>query len=484
MPPKEPQLRAAIYDRVSKDKRRDARSVEEQKIANISRCGLHGWTVSEIFTDNDRSASRYARQGRPDWERLLEALADGSFDVLVMWEPSRGGRELQGWSEMLNLCQEQGVLVHITSHDQTYDVRKPRDRRSLAEDGVDSEYESGKISERIRRGTRARAVEGRPHGPARYGYRRVYDSATGNLIGQVIEPEEAAVIRQMAAWAISGVTLEGIAHRLNARRVPAPRGEHWQAGPIKRRLIHPAYIGYRVHHEERIKSETWFPPILEEHVHYMLVAKLTNPARGGPRPSAVKHLLTGIAVCGICGSKMKPAIRDGKPRYCCRAVNEEGRIASHLVRAEARVDAYVESLAIAVLQQPDALAAMSGARESTRLGEVLLRLEKERAELDAFYTLAEAGALSAEGLARVERARLPRIREIEGEAQSIQFVPQVRHLVQDGPEYVPARWAALELAQRRDIISAFFTVEILPVGARRLFTDEESVRVTPRRRVV
>ncbi|SET52670.1 recombinase family protein [Nonomuraea wenchangensis] len=485
MPPEKPQLRAAIYDRVSKDKRRDARSVEEQKVANVTHCDRHGWAVAEIFTDNDKSASRYARGGRPDWERLLEALAGGAFDVLVMWEPSRGGRELQGWSTLLNLCQEQGVLIHITSHDHTYDVRKPRDRRSLAEDGVDSEYESGKISERIRRGTRARAAEGRPHGPARYGYRRVYDPATGALVGQVIEPDEAAVVREMADWVKSGVTLEGIARRLNGRGTPAPRAEHWQAGPIKRMLLHPSYLGYRVHNGERIKSEEWFPPILDEHVHYMLVARLTNPERGGPRPSAVKHLLSGIALCGICGTKLKTAPRAGVVRYTCRSLDGEGRIVTHLTRGKARVDAYVESVTIAVLQQPDALAAMLDGQESTKLSEALARLEKERAELDAFYAKAEAGELSAEGLVRVEAARLPKIRAIEGEVrdiQSVQFMPHVPHLTEDGPEHVPARWRGLDLAQQREVIASLFTVEILPIGSgRKRFADEESVRVTPRR---
>lgn len=480
MSPEKALLSAAIYDRVSKDKRRDARSVDEQEAANITHCDRYGWAVKEVFTDNDRSASRFARKARPDWQRLVEALGDGRFEVLVLWEPSRGDRELEMWARLLNTCRREGVLIHITSHDRTYDVRKPRDWRTLAEDGVDSAYESEKVSERIRRGTRARAAEGRPHGRPLYGYKRVYDTSTGQLIGQVPDPAEAAVVREIADMVLRGISLQQIARVLNDRGLPSPRGALWRASPIKKLIVNPSYLGHRMYYGSKVKSPEWFPSILSEHDHYLCVAKLMSPERGEVRPSAIRHLLSGLAICGVCGGKVKVVNR----RYCCRAADAEGHVAGHVARAKGRVDAYVESLVVAILRKPDVLAAMSSTEEVDELRDLLAEVDRERAELDAFYAMAEVGQLSAEGLVRVEAARLPKIRAAEEKARAVRFMPQVGDLVADGPEHVPARWADLELTQQRDIIAAFFPkIEImrLPEGVcTRTYTDVQSVKVTPR----
>lgn len=485
MPPKKALLSAAVYDRVSKDKRRDARSIAEQKAANVTECDENGWAIKEVFADNDRSASRFATKARPDWQRLLDALADGEFNVLVLWEPSRGDRELEMWARLLNTCRREGVLVHITSHHRTYDVRRPRDWRTLAEDGVDSAYESEKVSERIRRGTRSRAAEGRPHGKRLYGYDRVYDSSTGQLIGQKINEAEAAIVRELADKVIEGVTLLGIARALNVRGVPGPRSDHWQAPPIKRLLLNAAYIGYRVHFDAKVHSPEWFPPILDDRTHYLCVSKLTAPERGGQRPSAIRHLLSGLAVCGVCGGPVR-IVRPKRPSYCCKRRIPDGERAGHVLRVARRAELYVESLAIAALQDPKMLAAMTPAGEGDKLQRYLDDLDRERAELEPFYRMAEAGELTAEGLARVEAARLPKIKAAERRVKSVRFLPGLNELLDGGPEQVPARWNALEISQKRDYLSGIFAkIEIMPVGAgRKNYTDEESVKVTPRRRSV
>jgi hypothetical protein len=73
------------------------------------------------------------------------------MDVVVLWESSRGGRELEEWAAFLNACRRTGTGIYITTHGRLYDMANGRDWRSLAEDGVDSAYESEKTSVRIRR---------------------------------------------------------------------------------------------------------------------------------------------------------------------------------------------------------------------------------------------------------------------------------------------------------------------------------------------
>src|ERR1700683_1415406 len=168
------QARAGVYERVSRAHDRNARSIEEQNADNRRSCEREEWTVARTFQDPNRSASRFTTRERPAYKELLAAIRHDELDVVVLWESSRGGRELEAWAGFLNACREHKVKVHVTSHGRTYDLSVGRDWRSLAEDGVDSGYESEKTSERALRSRAASAVNGRPHGLAPYGYRRGY----------------------------------------------------------------------------------------------------------------------------------------------------------------------------------------------------------------------------------------------------------------------------------------------------------------------
>jgi DNA invertase Pin-like site-specific DNA recombinase len=70
------------------------------------------------------------------------------------------------WVELIEECERNAILIRVTTHGRYYDPRNPRDRRSLLEDAVDSEYESSKVSIRAKRAAAAGALEGWPHGRA------------------------------------------------------------------------------------------------------------------------------------------------------------------------------------------------------------------------------------------------------------------------------------------------------------------------------
>src|SRR5699024_12608606 len=85
-----------------------------------------------------------------------------------------------------------------TSPAHLYDPSRGRDRRSLHEDAVDSEYETDKMSDRIRRAVNASAKEGRPHGKNLYGYRRTYVQGPSGPQLDSVEPDPvtAPIVRE------------------------------------------------------------------------------------------------------------------------------------------------------------------------------------------------------------------------------------------------------------------------------------------------
>src|SRR5215218_979132 len=186
--------RALIYTRVSKDKRQ-GRSVEEQETECRRVCDVEGWTIADVLTDNDRSASRYATKARPEWEKVKHRLATDGIDVLVTWEASRSSRDLAGFVELRDLCQNHGIMLNYKG--RSLDLDATNDRFEAGLHALLAERESDETRDRILRAVREQAAEGRPHGRVLYGYKRTYDRETGALTGQVPDPDTSAIVREI-----------------------------------------------------------------------------------------------------------------------------------------------------------------------------------------------------------------------------------------------------------------------------------------------
>lgn len=502
-----PVLRAAIYDRASKDRAGERKSVTEQRAGNEAACAANGWAVAERYADNHRSASRFSRTERPEWDRFLADLQGGRFGVVVMWESSRGDRKASQWIAFLDSCRELGVLIHVTSHHRTYDMRVARDWRVLAEDGVDNAYETEKLSERIRRGLRANAASGRPHGKVLYGYVRRYDSRTGVLVGQDADERKrvaltpacvtgravvgvgevytrAGVVREVAERFAGGATQRALVVDLNRRGIPAPEGGIWRTPQLRSILGNPAYIGYRRHQGEVIPSPDWFPPILAADVHYACVGRLGDPQRRGARDSSVKHLLSGLAMCGLCGGWMRVLVDQarGGARYVCQPTTPERAPGRHAVRSQARVEEYLEGLAVAWMAQPEPVRVLTddgdgGDDEQQR---VLGQAAELRARLDKCYEQAAVGELTATGLAKVEQRILADIEVLEATSRRLRGRLVLAPARVGNAEDAQAQWDEWDVAERRELLRGLFSsIQIMPLGSgRRGYRDNESVLVT------
>lgn len=499
-------LSALIYDRVSKDRRGDQASVESQEARNRDACDEHGWRVAEVYEDNDRSASRFARKPRPDWDRLLADLEAGRGDVLVMWESSRGDRKPIEWLNLLELCRSRSMLIHITSHERSYDMRVPRDWKTMAEDGIGNAYESEMTALRVQRDMKRHAATGKPHGKLLYGYRREYDMRTGKLLRQVIDERPRAaiaggcmvsrcgplaiewftpsgIVRECAGRVVEGRSLYEIALDLNRRGVPTPRRSlhGWMPAQVKEQIINPGYIGRRIHQGKDVGEAKW-DAILDVVVFNACVAKLTDPSRRNQRDTSIKHLLSGIATCGVCGAAMRVVKNRGAFAYSCFRRNPQIGPSFHVSRVQPRLEAWVEDVVIARLAREDAASLWEGDEEAAAEA---LRLEKEaadeRARLDVFYDQAADGDLTPEGLKRIVSKVLPKIERLEAQARGLRIsrLPLIDDLVHPDPDVVRGRWEQLAMVQKREVLRALAErIEVLPAGrGRSKYNDWEVTRI-------
>src|SRR5918998_635237 len=387
---------AALYGRVSQLKTDGVdreRSVDQQQAENEKAAVRRGWTVTARYSDPGRSASRFARRARENWERVLAAIRAREFDVLVVWETSRASREAEEWLPLLGECRRSGIQIYVTSDDELYDLSKPKQWKTLATDGIHNAYTSEETSLRVKRDADASAEAGRPHGQVLYGYERIYDPKTRELIEQRPHPEHAPVVADIITGVYKGESLMSIARRLNDAGIASPRGAKWTMRTVRRVALNQGYIGLRGHNGHTTRG-IW-PAIVDPAVFYGAKRILTDPKRTITRPGRAKWLASCIATCEVCGGWMAVIHRGGsRTVYQCRDVG-------HVRIERTAVDDYLTALVVERLSRPDAYSHLpDGADESAvaalRAGEAGLR-----AQLDGYVDDAAEGRIDRAFAAKV-----------------------------------------------------------------------------------
>ena len=488
-------LRAGNYERVSDDQDGRSRSVSQQGTADQAAADQHGWRVVATYSEPDRSASRFARKDRPEWDRLLRDVAAGRLDVVVLWEPSRGDRRLTGWSTFLDLCRAQDVKVHITQHHHTYDLSSARDWKSLAEDGIDSAYESEKASMRIRRDMADAAARGIPHGRLAYGYVRRYDPLTRALLAQEPHPEQAPVVREIITRIAAGEAVSALVADLTARGVRTPTGRpRWARSTITRMVLDgTCYISKRRHNGGPLLDGTW-PALVDEDVYWRAVAVLQDPARkkaadgrGGILPGRSRWLLSYVATCAVCGAGLGVThrVRGGErvPMYRCSS--SRGGCAYAPV---GWMDGIVADSIVRRMAEPERWEPEGQDREAAAAQD---EAAAERERLAAFERQAIAGEISAASFARLTRGIEARIATLEARARTSAVDVMGGVLTARTGEHwdvaarrldILERWDSMPLPAQRRTVRKVCEVALEPASGNT--TNPERVQITWREATV
>jgi site-specific DNA recombinase len=363
-----PTLIAAIYARKSTDQNgvaEEAKSVTRQIEHAKAYAARKGWTVDErsIYVDDGISGAEFAN--RPGFMRLMNALKPRpSFNVLVMSEESRLGREAIETAYALKQLVTAGVRVFFYLEDRERTLDSPTDKIMLSLTTFADELEREKARQRTRDAMVRKAQAGHVTGGACFGYRNVEiigPDGKRSHVEREIHPTEADVIRRIFRLSAEGYGLKAIAKRLNADGVVSPRAQlgrsqTWAPTSVRAVLTRPLYRGEivwaqtakrdkwgRKHQQDRPESE-WIrtpAPALrivsdEEwraaHTRQQAAKAIYTAAgrRGGRPPlgNPSKYLLTNLASCGVCEGPLEVISRShGETRkhfYGCAYHVERG----------------------------------------------------------------------------------------------------------------------------------------------------------------
>ncbi len=311
---------AAIYARYSTDDQRET-SLEDQ----IRRCGetarRAGFDVDEelIFSDAAISGSAKALDKRKGYAALHAAWDKGQFSALVVDELSRIARDALELAQVQRLIEDSGVRLitadGIDSSNATWGLHY----------GVISAMSAHALREgkhRVRRGMQGQLERGYMIAAAPFGYRmhRVTGDS-GEPVGTewIIEPSEAAVIKDAYEARKNGESFYAIANRLNAGGLAPPRrGKNgkrgfWRPATLRRILSNPIYRGVFIWNgskkypsnrngEAVVETKDYPRPhlrIIDDETWHLCAANSSWIPRGG-----VQHLLAGLITCGVCHTKV------------------------------------------------------------------------------------------------------------------------------------------------------------------------------------
>lgn len=474
---------ARQYLRVSKSKNksRPAKSPEQQSDDNREAFEREGFTEDPRppYTDVGRSASRYARVKRESFDTLIADLENDTFgaDILAMWEFSRGSRKVYEWAYLIELCEKRKVKIWVTTHGRLLNPANARDRKAMHDDASDVEYESDKISERILRDVRDAAHRGRPHGKNIYGYRRVYDPVSRQLMRVEEHPEQAPVVREAAELVLKGESLYAIAKSFNERNIPPRRptmqahreNYGWTPPAVKQMLTMPAYAGKRQHQGEIVGDAIW-PALIEESVWIKLQSVLSPESRRRTNHWPAAHLLSGIAFCDVCGGPLRVGrqnagrrVPGGEPparyfTYICAGVpgrpGPNGKRGFHVAMKEEHLDEIVVALLVARVYRKDFLATIGqddAAADRDRL-ELIREIDSMQSYLAAVRERA-AEEMRPDLMFDQETRLAPKIAAAQAKLEALTGMdPFVVKLIKSGT--LETEWPTLDIADRRRVISA------------------------------
>lgn len=273
---------AVIYARISEDEAGEALGVGRQEKLCRTHAKKLGVAVSHVYVDNNVSASK--RKPRPEFERLMDAMAAGEVDAVIVYHVDRLYRRNADLERIVDIVERHAVAVH-TVEAGDLDLRTASGRMIARMLGAAAQHEVERNSERAKRKHDELAASGAPPGGR---------PPFGYSTGYVVNESEAVALRLMADRVLEGASLLRIAREMDAAGITTREGRPWHHSTVRAVLVNPAVAGLRVHRREVAGPGTW-TPVLERDRWERVRAVLSDPSRKR-KSSARKYLYTGLVV--------------------------------------------------------------------------------------------------------------------------------------------------------------------------------------------
>lgn len=299
-------MRAVIYARYSCD-RQTEQSIEGQLHECKAFAESEGIAIVGEYIDRALSGTT---DKRPEFQRMVSDSRSHAFDAVIVYKLDRFARNRYDSAVYKSKLKANGVKV-LSAKERITDSPEGIILEGMLE--AINEYYSAELSQKIKRGMRENIMKGKTTGG---------NTALGYRIGAdkmlEIDPAGAALVRQIFDRYDSGQTYAEICRALNEAGYKTSRGKAYSNATISRILANERYTGTYTAPVGEAHSPQIIEPELFDRVRKRL-AKSKERNRHTSTPH--EYILTGRAVCGVCGRNLHG--RAGKNKetryyyYCC-----------------------------------------------------------------------------------------------------------------------------------------------------------------------
>ena len=285
-----PPRTAVAYARYSSAGQRDV-SIEQQLADIRAFAKREGYTLVHEYADHAKSGFRHV-SARTAFQSMMAAADSGTFDTVICWKVDRFGRNREESALFKGRLRRFGVKVLYAMEPI------PEGSAGVLLEGMleaTAEWYSRQLSENVLRGMADNARRCLYNGTHTLGY-------TSDSEGRyVIQPAEAAVVRDIFSMYRSGYSAAMIARDLNTRGLTTFRGNPFCAQGILKIISNERYTGVYIWGNVRTPGGM---PVIISPAEFEEAQRMKNKTARHVEQGAVDYFLTGKAFCGLCGSSM------------------------------------------------------------------------------------------------------------------------------------------------------------------------------------
>lgn len=294
-----------------------------------------------------------------------------------------------------------------------------------------------------------------------------------------IVPAEADAVREGASMILAGESLSAVARRWTEAGLLSPRSiaagaTAWTLRGVKKVLTSPRYFGRRTYRGE-VMGEAERSAILDDAAHYAVVSILSNPDRfsGGPRTGrTATTLLSGIALCGVCGDSVSGRGYRGTKVYGCRQ--------THTRSPRDVADERAENATLARMVRPDFLPtvlAMRAGEGEADTAYLRAQVKSLRERLDGLALAYAEGAISLSQMTAGSGSLRSRLEDTESKLCGVTGLPPLDPVA--GIAGLIEGWAGTPLPVKRSWVQFCTLVTLMPANGKhaRKMTPDDHVSV-------
>jgi len=341
-------ITAAAYARYSTANQQET-SIVAQLDGIRAYCDREGIRLAAMpYIDEARSGTN---TDRPGFQRLLADARAGRFDAVVVYDVSRGSRDVADWFAFRREMAALGVAV-LSATNQLGDMDDPNAFLTelltvgLGQHMVLQSRQKSIAGKRVRAGRGLFCGGVAPLG---------YDIVDGQYS---IRQAEAATVRLIYERYAAGASYADILAELERLGARTKNGRSFTRSALHDILSNPRYTGKYLwfDREERhmhrhvgrdnpdkVVIEGGIPPIITQEVAEAVTIRMTSN-RAHTRTTYRSYLLSGLIRCGECGSAMSGVTTKSRgheyPRYICLGKRTERRCDLKNVKADV-LDEYI-----------------------------------------------------------------------------------------------------------------------------------------------